>query len=186
MEITQRLAYGMQVAAVAHRNQKRKGGDIPYVVHPYAVMTFASTVTEDEDVLLACLFHDILEDVPEEYPREQMIREFGKRVVSIVEGVTKDDSIKDWRMRNEAYLHHLEHEATDESLLVSCADKLHNLMTVLEDYETFGDTLWDRFNAGKDDQKWWYRSVLSVVERRMPDLALAEQLRERVVELEKL
>jgi (p)ppGpp synthase/HD superfamily hydrolase len=180
MKMTPRLEQAMQTATVAHRNQVRKGSEIPYIVHPMAVMCIASTATEDEDVLVASLFHDIFEDVPEAYPRERMVKEFGKRVVSIVDGVTKDDTIKGWKPRADAYLHHLEHEASDESVIVSAADKAHNLLSILFDYKTLGNELWSRFKVGKDEQLWWYESILGVTSRRLPDMPINDDLAELV------
>lgn len=186
MRMTSRLEKAIRVTAVAHRNQKRKGSDIPYIIHPFSVMCLASEVTDDEDILIACLFHDIIEDVPEAYPRTRMLEEFGERVVNIVDGVTKNDTLPSWQERADAYLYHLEFNAPPESLIVSCADKIHNLMSILQDYREIGETLWQRFNAGKQKQIWWYESVLSIVSKRRPDLALNSQLDELVTELRML
>ncbi len=161
---------------MAHRNQKRKGTELPYIVHPFGVMTIASEATDNEDILIACLFHDILEDVPDEYSKDQMEQDFGKKVVSIVEGVTKDSSLASWQDRADAYLDHLEHEASDESVIVSCADKIHNLMSILEDYKEVGDDIWQRFSTGKKGQQWWYRAVYEVIAKRLPELTLNRQL----------
>lgn len=84
-----RLMRGIATASRAHDGHYRKGSGVPYISHPMAVMLIAASVTNDEDVLLAALFHDILEDVPENYSRAEMKDEFGLRVVEIVEGVTK-------------------------------------------------------------------------------------------------
>lgn len=176
MRVTPRLEQAIRVSATAHRDQRRKATDIPYITHPFAVMGLASEATSDEDVLIACLFHDILEDVPEEYPRERMLREFGGRVVRIVDDVTKNTEIRSWQERSEAYLHHLGNVACDEAVLVSCADKTHNLMSTLADYETRGDELWSIFNAGKEKQLWFYRSVLDITSTRLPDLSLNDDL----------
>jgi (p)ppGpp synthase/HD superfamily hydrolase len=178
MKLTLRLERAIRVAATAHRDQKRKGSNTPYISHPYSVMCIASNVTADEDVLIACLFHDILEDVPEEYSKEKMTMEFGERVVSIVEGVTKDSSINDWQGRADAYLYHLENDASDESIIVSGADKIHNLMSILEDYQTTGDELWSIFNVGKEKQLWWYESVLEVIKKRSAPAELTDRLEE--------
>lgn len=168
---------------MAHRNQKRKGTDLPYIVHPFGVMAIASEATENEDILIACLFHDILEDVPEEYSKDQMEQDFGKKVVSIVEGVTKDSSLASWKEKADAYLDHLEHEASDESVIVSSADKIHNLMSILEDYKEVGDDIWKRFSTGKEGQRWWYQSVYEVIARRIPASSLNKQLLNLVNEL---
>jgi (p)ppGpp synthase/HD superfamily hydrolase len=184
--MTARLEQAMRTSTAAHRNQVRKGSDIPYIVHPMAVMCIASTATKDEDVLVAALFHDIFEDVPEEYPRSRMIREFGKRVVSIVDSVTKDGSIEGWRPRNDAYLRHLKHEASDESVIVSAADKTHNLMSIISDHAELGDELWPRFKVGKEDQLWWYESILDVTTSRLPDLSINNDLAELIDQMRTL
>jgi hypothetical protein len=59
---------------------------------------------------------------------------------------------------------------------VSCADKIHNLTVTLHDHGEIGDELWQRFNAGKDQQKWWYQSILAVTSKRLPQLELNNQL----------
>jgi (p)ppGpp synthase/HD superfamily hydrolase len=185
MKFNEQIDKALRVATTAHRNQVRKGGDIPYIMHPFAVMTIAGEVTNDDDVLTACLLHDVLEDVPEEYSREQMLKEFGGNVLNIIEGVTKDNTLPSWKDRADAYLKHLEEQASDESVLVSCADKIHNLMSILEDYKEQGDELWTRFNSGKSDQLWWYKSVLEVVKKRLPDLVLVKDFENLIQKLEK-
>lgn len=167
---TPRLDKALRIAAWAHeqQNQHRKGTDIPYIMHPTAVMMIASNVTDDEDTLIACLFHDILEDVDSNiYDELQMADDFGANVVSIVKDVTKDDTEIDWHARSRAYLNHLEHGASDQAVIVSACDKIHNLLSVNTDFQDIGDELWLRFSTkDKADQVWWYESILDVVTKR--------------------
>ena len=178
-----RLIQAINTAAWAHRDHVRKGTDIPYVSHVVGVMHLVSQVTDDEDVLIAALFHDILEDVPEEYSPQRMAEEFGDRVVELVRGVTKDSSLSSWQDRSDAYLAHLR-EADDGSVLISAADKLHNLLSIHADLDTLGDELWGRFNSGKERQLWWYRSVADLVQERLPGNPLGEELAGQVERLE--
>ena len=178
-----RLIQAINTAAWAHRDHVRKGTDIPYVSHVFGVMQLVSQVTDDEDVLIAALFHDILEDVPEEYSPERMTREFGERVVELVRGVTKDSTLSSWQDRSDAYLAHLR-EADDGSVLISAADKLHNLLSIHADLDQLGDELWGRFNSGKERQLWWYRSVADLVQERLPGNPLGEELARQVERLE--
>lgn len=180
---TPRLEHAINVATFAHRKQKRKGSKLPYIVHPFSTMLIASNVTEDEDVLIACLFHDIFEDVAEEYSRQQMTNEFGNRVVSMVEDVTKDYSIKDWRKRSDAYLDHVK-QSPSESIIVCASDKISNISAVLSDYENIGEKLWDRFASSKADQLWWYKSVLEIIENRLPQSTLVPELSSRIDKLD--
>jgi hypothetical protein len=183
--ISHRLDKAVAIAAKAHAEQQRKGSDIPYIVHPFRVMHIANLVTNDEDILIACLFHDILEDAPEIYSREQMMEDFGARVVSFVDDVTKDSSIKSWRKRSGAYLEHLQ-TAEEGSVIVSAADKINNLNAVLIDYEAMGDKVWKKFNSNKEQQLWWYESIFAIVRRRLPESPLREAMGRQMKELRKI
>ena len=180
-----RLIQAINIAAWAHRGHVRKGTEIPYVSHVFGVMHLLSQVTDDEDVLIAGLFHDILGDVPEEYSAEQMEQDFGPRVLTLVQGVTKDDTLSGWQERADAYLAHLE-QAEEGSVLVSAADKLHNLLSILADHQAIGEELWLRFNSGKERQQWWYGAIYQVAQQRLPGNALVEELGFRVRELRAL
>lgn len=170
-----RLMRGIATASRAHDGHYRKGSGLPYISHPMSVMLIAASVTNDEDVLLAALFHDILEDVPENYSRAEMEDEFGPRVVEIVEGVTKDSSLPSWQERADAYLEQLSH-GSEESVIVAAADKFHNLSQTLEDLDRDGHALWDRFRSTPSQQLWWYTSVRNVIAERLPDMPLLADL----------
>lgn len=170
-----RLMRGIAVASRAHDGHYRKGSGVPYISHPMAVMLIAASVTNDEDVLLAALFHDILEDVPENYSRAEMKDEFGPRVVEIVDGVTKDSSLPSWQERADAYLEQLS-RGSAESIIVAAADKFHNLGQTLEDLDRDGHSLWRRFRSTPSQQLWWYTSVRNVVAERLPDMPLLDDL----------
>ena len=156
-----RLMQAINIAAWAHRGHVRKGTEIPYITHVFGVMHLLSQVTEDEDVLIAGLFHDILEDVPEEYSEQQMVQDFGPRVLTLVHGVTKDDTLSGWQERADAYLANLA-QAEEGSVLISAADKLHNLLSILADHQAIGEELWLRFNSDKERQQWWYLSLIHI------------------------
>lgn len=182
IRLTPRLESAIRVAAHAHAAQTRKASDTPYIIHPYAVMLLVSEETDDEDTLVAALFHDIIEDAPHVYSERQMREEYGRRVTDIVRGVTHDDTIADWHERCRAYIANLR-EAPRESVMVSAADKTHNLMSTLDDYRIVGDDVWKRFRTGKTDQLWWYSSVLDVIDGRLSDSPLAARLNRLVDEL---
>ena len=105
--LTPRLQQAITQAATSHDGHYRKGSTKPYVTHVVSVMLIASEYTDDEDILIACLLHDIMEDRPDTYSFDQMAADFGPRVVDLVQGVTKDSTLPDWRARSDAYLAHL-------------------------------------------------------------------------------
>lgn len=158
----QRLTDAFSFAATAHAEQVRKGTPIPYISHLMAVSSLVLEYGGSEDEAIAGLLHDAVEDCGAQY--EAIIRDrFGEIVADIVMGCT--DGTPDgagekapWRTRKEAYVAHLNHAAPNVRL-VSCCDKLHNARAILRDYLQLGDTLFDRFNAGKSGVLWYYRAL---------------------------
>lgn len=181
--LTPRLRRAINTASVAHRDHVRKGSGIPYITHLFSVMYLLRSVTEDEDVLIAGLLHDTLEDVPEHYSAAQMEADFGPRVLDLVRDLTKDDSLPLWRDRADSYLDHLEYRAHEDAVLISLADKTHNLMSTLDDLEVIGELLWDRFNSTREENQWWYAEIHRVAVTRVGENQLTAQLGELVERL---
>jgi len=133
-------------------------------------MAVAALVMEHgggEEAAIAALLHDAIEDQNHDgsVPGEIEAR-FGPSVLALVRACSDSENPfkgkEDWRPRKEHYLHHLSH-APDEALLISAADKLHNARAMLSDYRTIGDELWKRFNAGREDQLWYYGELVTVL-----------------------
>lgn len=187
---TERIDKALRVAARAHeqQNQHRKGSDIPYIIHPVSVMLIAGEATNDEDILVACLLHDVLEDVSADiYSETRMRDDFGDRVVELVKDVSKNPSLTDWYESARDYLEHLEYHASEEALMVSAADKIHNLISNVIDYKVVGEDLWQRFTTkSAEDQIWWYESVLVVLKKRLPSSALTAKNEATLNELKQL
>jgi len=187
---TNRLDGAIRRAAWAHerQNQHRTGTDIPYIIHPFGVMAIVSNYTDDEDILIACLMHDILEDVsPEIYNEFDMKLEFGEDVVAMVRDVTKNQDIVGWHDQSRAYLDHLRDRADARSVIVSAADKMHNLLSTLADYQAHGDNVWQRFSTKSAiDQLWWYESIFNIVSRRCEIVELNNQFASQLAVLRKI
>ena len=159
--IGKRFEEALVFAHRLHGRQLRKGTRIPYMTH---LMSVASLVLEnggDEDAAIAGLLHDAAEDQGGRPTLERIRRKFGRRVAAIVDGCTDayGQPKPPWRQRKEAYLAHLA-TASKAVRLVSAADKLHNARAILFDYRVVGERLWSRFNVGKEDQLWYYRSLI--------------------------
>lgn len=173
MIITKRLSHAINRASELHREQLRRGKDMtPYVSHLYSVMHILQKVTEDEDVLIAGLLHDSLEDVPN-YNKEKLGEEFGERVVAIVVGVTEpldaNKSMEDqrpWLERKEAYMAALQN-GPKESALVSSADKIHNLMSTEYSVETGDEMLFQKMQMSFTNQKIFYEKVYEICESKL-------------------
>lgn len=150
-----RIQEAIIFATLKHEGQKRKGTDIPYIVHPMEVMQILSSMGCPTDVVIAGILHDTLEDTTAT-PKE--IEElFGADVLNIVQHESEDKS-KTWKERKQATIDHLKN-ASIETKLVCFADKLSNIRSMYRDKQQIGADLWKRFNAGKKDIEWYYRQV---------------------------
>ncbi len=176
----------LQTSAEAHAGQVRKGTQIPYIIHPVGVMLLLMEYDPNPQLLAAALLHDVLEDRSEVYPEARMRREYGPDITGIVLAVTKDSRIADWRARNEDYLARVRASGDPRAVLLMCADKINNLTDMLADHAALGPRSWDRFNAGLEEQKWWYRSVRDTMAELLPGHPLAVRLGVLVGELERI
>jgi len=165
VRLLHRFEDALAFTARLHATQTRKGTDIPYIAHLLAVSSLVITHGGDEDEAIAGLLHDAVEDQGGQ-PTLNMIRvRFGERVAAIIEGCTDTDvqPKPPWRERKERYLHHLK-TASPSVKLVAAADKLDNVRAIVADYRTHGAPLWNRFNASKEDQQWFYRGCVTSLE----------------------
>ena len=149
----------IEFAVKAHMRQLRKGTDIPYVIHPISVGKILVENNCPEECVIAGILHDTLEDT--DVTREDLARLFGKEVADIVLGASEPDKSDTWENRKQHTIEYLK-TAPENIRMVACADKLHNLRSIIEDYQKEGEDLWKRFRRGKDKQLWYYESLLNV------------------------
>ena len=149
----------LQFASDVHRNQARKSTKIPYMTHLMSVSALVGEYGGDEDLMIAALLHDVMED--QGVTRQEIEKRFGKHVADIVEGCTDttEQPKPAWRVRKERYVAHVE-SADSDTKLVSAADKLHNARSILMDLRTVGAGTWKRFNATPDEILWYYNSLI--------------------------
>jgi (p)ppGpp synthase/HD superfamily hydrolase len=152
----------MKVVMVLHKGQMRKGGQVPYITHLWAVAALVGEYGGDEEQVMAALLHDSVEDHGERISFAQISKQFGGRVAEIVEGCTDSEQNPKppWKERKTFFLKRLRLASGDIKLVVA-ADKLHNARSTVSDLRFHGPKIWSRFNAGKDDQIWYYTGVVS-------------------------
>ena len=187
--------HALAFAAKHHDRQVRKGTRLPYLTHPANVALILARYDRDEPTVIAGILHDVVEDcVRDGYTRqmlEQRIGEkFGADVLDTVLRVTKrqtdDEGVELNRdEQKEDYLARLS-SASESALWVCAADKLHNANSILSDLRRTvePDSVWSRFNAGKEGTVQWYRDVLARLETIGFSGPIVDELREAVVALE--
>ena len=182
MAITQRYGEALQWAEELHREQRRKGKQVPYISH---LISVSSLVWEDggtEDQAIAALLHDAIEDAGQSH--RSIADRFGPAVADIVLDCT--DTSPDaapgekepWLLRKTRYLASLEHKPL-ASLLVTAADKAHNAGDMVLDARR-DPGMWSKFNAGLDGSAWYLMRMHQELVDRLPNSRSVERLGEAV------
>ncbi|MDA2935157.1 HD domain-containing protein [Acidobacteria bacterium AH-259-D05] len=182
--LSEKFARALSYAFSLHSTQTRKVKQTPYVAHLMAVASIVLENGGNEDEAIAALLHDAVEDQGGRRILEEIQENFGDAVALIVEGCSDSETFPKppWKERRNEHLAHLREESPS-TRLVYAADKLHNAREILRDYQKLGEKLWDRFNAGKEDQLWYYRSLVEIF-REIGPKGLGAQLGRVVAELE--
>jgi len=188
MKLSPLFEAALQFALTAHKGHLRKGTQIPYVAHLLAVASIVLDYGGDEDGAVAALLHDSVED--RGVDPEEIRRRFGDKAADIV--VACSDSLEknpdnkaDWRERKDAYLEHLK-TAPPPVILVSAADKLHNVRSIVKDLLEIGHRVWTRFKGGKDGSLWYYETLVKTLKARGEHRMLVDELARTVAELQRL
>lgn len=181
-----RLARALGLARDLHRDQIRRKTGAPTLSHLLAVASLVLENGGDEDEAVAALLHDGPEDCAGPQTLEEIRRQFGARVAAIVAGCT--DSLEQppppWRARKQQYLAKLA-TADDSTLLVSLADKVHNVRSLAVAYRSAGEGLWQRFSTSREELLWYYEALLLAFEDR-PASQRAALVRELAIALDDL
>lgn len=176
MEITPLIQRAITKIGELHRGQPRKAEDFPYVAHPYAVAILLSRYTDDENIIVAGLLHDVLEDAAiTVYGPEEMRRDFGDPIYQIVTEVSILETAHrravfglTWLERKQLYLEKLA-PASKEALMICAADKIHFLQSIITSYSEYGETLWDKLNPQVTPQQrlWFCQEAMKIIQRRL-------------------
>lgn len=173
MIFTSRINEAIKLASHLHRDHVRKDKQLtPYISHLVSVAMLLQTVTDDEDIIIAGLMHDSLEDVPD-YSYENLVSDCGNRVADIVKHVTepldankRDDEQLPWLERKEKYLENLR-AGSIESAMVSACDKIHNTESFIQDMLHEKEEFLERFHSSLRNKLWFHEQVLLIVEEKL-------------------
>ncbi len=129
------LARAFEVAAEAHRDQRRKDGR-PYIDHPRQVAQLLGDIGAEDDLLVAAVLHDAVED--SELTVAELGEDFGEHIAKLVEVLTDDPSIESWAERKDELRRRVEAAGADAGAIY-LADKIANLREVVKLYAFRGE-----------------------------------------------
>lgn len=173
---TYRIEQALRAATILHKDQVRKGSvPMPYVAHLFAVAMIAIDYTNEEDVLIAALLHDTLEDT--DYTSEELEKDFGGTVREYVEALTEpqdsDKKTYTWKERKSRYSKQLK-KAPQESLLIAAADKIHNMRAMVEEYFDEHERFMKEFSGSLEDRLIQYQDIANVLNSKLKSDILNE------------
>lgn len=147
----------LRTASQAHDGQYRKKTNIPYITHPVAVGMILMKAGYEDQLVAAGILHDTVEDTS--LTLADIEKVFGLRIAEIVKGCSEPDKSLPWEVRKQHTIEFLKMSSMDVRSVV-CADKLHNIRSITNDYRQLGDLVWDRFNRGRQYQEWYYTKII--------------------------
>lgn len=172
--LTPTLRRALALAIRVHdtdEHQKRKGKDVPYLVHPLTVALILARSGAADDIVAAGLLHDTIEDsVPaHKVTCADLAEQFGEAVAAMVDACTEQDKAMPWAERKAEALHHI---ATMDAaaLAVKSADVICNNSETVDDYAVRGDEIFINFNNAKEAVVANQRAVLVALIKRWEEL----------------
>jgi len=186
ISLSPKFVSALTYAARLHANQHRKRTGRPYIGHLLGVASIVIEYGGDEEMAIAALLHDAVEDQGGLPRLREIRRKFGHRVADIVDGCTDayGEPKPPWSERKRAYLARLGKESADVRL-VSAADKLSNARETLHDLRIHGEGVFERFKGKKEGTLWYYRALIAAF-RAVGNNPLIDELDRVVSELEEI
>jgi (p)ppGpp synthase/HD superfamily hydrolase len=190
MIYTQKIQKAIKFAAKTHnqyQQQTRKGKVIPYISHPLTAGIILTLAGAKEDVVMAGILHDTIEDsIDTKKVTPAMIEErFGKKVKDLVLSVTETNKKLSWEKRKAIALEHIRHFSHD-SVLVKSADVLSNGTELVDDYNRYGEKVFERFKASAEETLSNSEKVIQALLKRWPKSPLALDLKNLAKEIKKM
>lgn len=194
LHLTERFSRAVDYARHLHI-ETRKGTTIPAMAHLLGVASLVMGETGQvefpvtEDMVIAALLHDAVEDHGGALRLRDIEQNFGGDVARMVEGLSdtlaEDPSNKEpWEKRKAEYVERLRDEPADVQL-ISAADKLYNARTMLDEYRSVGSEVWNRFKRGRKEQLWYFQALLEAF-RASGRNRIVDELGRAVAELERI
>lgn len=169
------------LAARAHQDQYRKGSGVPYITHVVHVSTLLLRYGYNDDVVIAGLLHDVVED--SDVSLEQIHEQFGEEVARLVGAVTKPADTPSWDDIREAVVYQIDIGGPNVAAL-KAADALHNIQSTVADLRREGTSVWQRFRRDANTTLSYYRALLMSIRSWIGWHPLCGELSDALDELE--
>jgi len=183
-EPADRLTRAVALACEVHRNDSRT------VAHLLGAASLVLDESGDEEEAIAAVLHPTLENdgAATDEALARVRADFGDRLAELVAACNDIDaggpSAATWSVRKQHTIDAL-HGADAAAARVIIAGNLHAVRRLLTDLADHGPQLWDRFDAGRDDQLWYYAALSEVAQVRRRGGSLTREFARAVEQLER-
>lgn len=181
MIISSKITKSIEFCCELHKNQTRKATSIPFASHPISVGFILLSAGYSEEIIIAGILHDILEDTSGTEKDIENI--FGKRVVDLIKSVTENTSIKSWEDKKNNYLENLKN-AENDMKAISAADALDNCRSMIRVLKS-GVNIWNAFTVSPQKIINYYERRLSIIKETLQN-KITEEIESSMRELKEL
>ena len=190
MSVIQKIQKAIKFAVKTHevyQKQTRKGKDIPYIIHPLTVGLILSRFNANDDLVCAGILHDTIEDgIPGKKVTYEMLEErFNENVAQMVLDVSETNKDLPWIERKKEAIEHIK-DFSHDSLMLKSADVISNVSEILDDYSKEGDSVFERFNAKKENTIQNYLNVMETILSCWPENPTKDELNSLISKLEEI
>lgn len=177
-----KLLKAIYFATEAHLNQTRKDKITPYIEHPLGVALILSRITDKDNIIIAGILHDVIEDT--KTTKNQILQNFGSGITQIVLECSEQNKKLDWKTRKESMLKKVKF-LSREAALVKSADILHNLFEAVQKVKAEGISYFQNFNTDGITKIKYERRRLEELKKYHGDISLLSEIETYVEFLEK-
>lgn len=147
----------------------------PYITHLMSVAFILHDYTQNEDVIIAALLHDTVEDT--DYTLDELEEDFGafvrELVTTLTEPTHEGDRKLPWPDKKKRYAAQLK-KGPKEAVMIAAADKAHNFRTMVEEYYDAPDRFLQDFGKNLDERLEVYQTIANVINNRLEGPLLNE------------
>lgn len=155
-----KYAKAVDYAKIKHEGQIRRGiVNQPYIVHPLNVAQILERTGCKDEVVIAGVLHDVVEDTPTKL--EEITAKFGKKISALVASVTEKGVGMTWDERLKTYLEKVS-KSSYETKMICAADKIDNMNSMTNCLNS-GYNIFEHMHAGKEKQINKFKLILDTI-----------------------
>ncbi len=174
-----KIEEAMLFAFKANKGKKVKINNVDKTFDNIAVYSLMKDICDAEDVLVAALLHDVINDT--EYGYEEIEELFGTLVADMVSDLSEDMSIAKWMDRKKDFVKRMKSNYDINVINIMVAVKLYDLLSYYDYFLQNGDKLWKLSSGDKNENCWLYREIYNIGKKKNADSNLLNRYKELLI-----